>query len=494
MAEKGLTLKVLFQAIDEMSGPLQKIGVALDNFNRLSKAAAASARATAAIGAVSVAGAAAGNKLIEQTNAAVAAAAPIDEALTRLKQLAPALDSARAAKDAFNLVNEYGIASMSDEIDALARATQFYSNYDDALKAADAANRLAAATHSTAIDALNQIGAIAKTSGEPVDALADKLAAMWKAAGGAGNLAQVERAWGMAKSHGENLEHFLAVMAEAQKEGISGRSLSTYYEESAPNKKGTTHWSQGTAAIHALLDKQAADIAAIEARIKASEGLAAGMKTTALASPAMQQAREERVGEAAAGARGSGILAQTGTIDKWLTSLKALETNLALAHPQIATSYEDLKAGSGYALKFGSDLGTAYISLKGIGLIFPTFLANLDKFRGIIGAGLEAGAGVAVPTAAALTAGMAAAYATPKFTEAVGAVVHAPEKLGEAIGRGAVNVTHNIAVHLHGSDATPEKAAEVVKKALDAHDAELRGKLKREVDRATAAKERTAFP
>jgi hypothetical protein len=512
MAEKGLTLKVLFKAIDEMSGTLKAIGIGFDNADKFAKQAAQSAKAFAAIGALGLAGNAAGGKLLEQTSAAAQAAAPLDEAITRLKQIAPAIDSGRAAKDAFNLVTQYGVASIDEEVGALTRAVQLYGDYDKAVAATADANRMALATHQPVIDALNQTGAVARTSGQSIDAVTDKLTAMWKAAGGAGNLAQVERAWGMAKEHGETLEHFLAVMAEAQKAGISGRSLSTYYEETAGKKGAAGHYSQSTAAIHALLDKQSADIATIEAQIRKSEGVTKSLAATQAESPVQKAAREQRIGEAEQAAAGAELLKQKGYIDDWVASLKTWETEYALLHPKQVAAVEDLKVASGETATWGGRLLGLVGSLSLLNKVFPTFTASIEALLKAAGGAAEGGAAAAAPVLAPAAAVIAAGYLagpSPRetaFRARVAAtfpagltapVFHAPPMAKPAATTPTtINVTNSPTINIapsSGGDATPAKTAEAVKAALDSHDRELEIKLKTAVDRATTAAERSSF-
>jgi hypothetical protein len=502
MAEKGLTLKVLFQAIDEMSGALKTIGVNLDNFGAAAKRAGASAKAMAAIATTSIAGVAAGSKGIADVSATINAAVPLDEALTRLQQIAPAIDRLRATQDAANQVSEFGVASLNEEVDALTRAMQLYGKYGVAVKAVDAANRLAAATHAPVIDALNQTAAMARSSGQSIDTVSDKLAAMWKAAGGAGNLAQVERAWGMAKSHGENLEHFLAVMAEAQKAGISGRSLSTYYEETS-GKAGATHWSQGTRAIHALLDKQSADIAALQAKIAASEGVAASLAATSIASPAARQAREAQISAAETAVRGSGVLKQAGAIDDVIASIKRSQTAFELASPKVVTFGEDAFAAGSYVAKFGGELMGLALTIAAFNRNFPRVLPAAAAAAAPVGAlgGLTAAATLGGKAQLSEDAARRAAlveWNEPGFKDPVIEEIKNWWKGGGAPATAptTINVTHSptVSVTLAGGDATPEKTATAVKAALDSRDRDLELKLKNAVDRATTARERSAFP
>jgi hypothetical protein len=287
-------------------------------------------------------------------------------------------------------------------------------------------------------------------------------------------------------------------MAEAQKAGISGRSLSTYYEETT-GKGGATHWSQGTQAIHALLDKQAADIAAIEARIRASEGVSASLAATSAASAAFKGQREAQISAAEQAVRGSELLKQKGAIDDVIASLKAHQAALELASPKIVTLGEDAYATAGYVAKLGDEAIGGALLLKSFMTAFPGVLAALKS----IAAAAPAAAPIVIPAAAVAAAALAGpSPAETAFRTRVAAMfpsTPAPTILKPAPAPAraptTINVTHSPTVNVTvAGDATPEKTATAVKAALDSHDRELEIKLKAAVDRAGVAAERSAFP
>jgi hypothetical protein len=238
-----LNLKVLFEAIDEMSGPLRIIGVNLDHMDKAAKAVGVSMRSMGAISVASLGGLAVGNKLTEYANGLSDAAGPLSEATTRLQQVTDAQQALIGRTDALQLVGKFGAATLPQEIDALTAAVQQYHNYDQALAAVAAASRLAVGTHQDLDSTLQMLMKTAANTGEPIDQLADKFANLNKLAGLSGDaggrqMRQMQRAYEMAAQHKVSLDRFLATAAEAQRvlgEGAA-RDLQIYYEED-PNSR-----------------------------------------------------------------------------------------------------------------------------------------------------------------------------------------------------------------------------------------------------------------
>lgn len=355
MAEGGaLNLKVILEAIDEMSGPLKSIGLQLDNVDKAAKAAAKSARDWAAIGAVGVGAGVYGAKLSELAQAHAEQAAAISESLTRFEQLKSGIADSTVKADAFANTMEYGAGTVAQEIDAITDAYKVFGNYTQALDAATAASRLAAATHADLDDTLNMLATTAKNTGEPVDQLADKFAKLYQVAGlsGAGGgqqMRQLERAYAMARESGVSLNQFLATAAEAQRVLGSGaaRDLQEYYEES---KNGRQRSSPRAKAARDLINAHRAEIAAMANQVQDSRGAAAALAAQTLSDPEAQRNLQKLRLQARSGMSGLSLLGQQGYLAQQMAPIQKREVEFEIRHPILGGSIVDTEWAGGKAL------------------------------------------------------------------------------------------------------------------------------------------------
>ncbi len=559
MASRNKTIEVVFSALDKLSPALKSINANFTGFEAGAKAAARTMRNWGAVTELaSLAGEKVGRPRAPRGEGFSAAAEPLDEARTKFLQIAGAQNAAAASHDALTLSNRYGQASWSQELDAITKAYQMYGNYDDAVRAAGAATKLATATHADVGETLTGLATTARNAGVNVDTLADKLAAFYKVAGagggGADQTRQLERALGAAQAHGVGTDKFLAIVAEAEKSGLSARDVMEYFEPARGGKAAhvdkhgklhagaDAHYAERAAAVHELLGKHAADIAALEKTFGTSLGASDKLAAIAADDATQRIKRLHATEDSLKAALGGGILEQQGKIAQFGAELLGWSADFATAHKSFAAAIGDSVTWGGKILQVGGELGQSTVFASGalnayrawrlakageaatdtaeavaaggaatstgilgtaLGAFSAAAAASRAALLGAAGLSLSTAAGVGIAGAAGVFAGheiyehgikgsREEDYLARHLHDTSSAVklrAWAPSKATEIHITGN-HTTVNIEVPAGTSAADAKAVAAAVKKALDEGHGELARKIAKSIDdhRATAAR------
>ncbi|MBF6559542.1 MAG: hypothetical protein IVW56_04550 [Candidatus Binataceae bacterium] len=381
MASRNKTIEVVFSALDKLSPALKSINQNFTGFEAGAKAAARTLRNWGAVTELaSLAGEKVGARLSGIGESFSSAAEPLDEARTKFLQIAGAQNAAAASHEALTLSNRYGQASWAQELDAITKAYQMYGNYDQAVRAAGAATKLATATHADVGETLTGLATTARNAGVDVDTLGDKLAAFYKVAGagggGADQTRQLERALGAAQAHGVGTDKFLAIVAEAEKSGLSARDVMEYFEPARGAKAAhvdkhgklhagaDAHYAARAEAIHELLGKHAADIASLEKTFGASLGASDKLSAIAADDATQRIKRLHATEDSLKAALGGGMLEQQGEIAKWGAELLGWSANFAQAHKTFAAASGEIIGWTGKALEVGGEIGRSAVGIQ----------------------------------------------------------------------------------------------------------------------------------
>ncbi len=432
----ALNLKVFFEAVDKMSGPMKRIGLAFDGMDKAAKASARTIKNWGAVSAVAF-GAFQGSKhLSDAMNRVNQAAEPLAEAKTHFEQVAGAANTAKAGVQAAALARAYGQASWQEEIETLRRAYQLYGNYQDAVKAAAAANKLATATNQDVRETLDQIAISARNAGVPVQVMADKLAALYKVSGNATDsptgLRQLERGYSLAKTQGVSLDKFLAIAALVQKHEGKGatRDLFTYFEQTT-KKGGGLHLSQRSLAVHNLIQSHAKELAAAESALKNSHGVSEQILKKALLDPARQNKIAREKAALLAQGFGAAALPAQAKMNSLIGDIEGWGAKLEIAHPAVTAALSDAALFGSKLVHLGSAAAGAVISIHALS-------AAISALR--LASGAEAAAGGAAEGTTIAAGATAATVGTVGVDAAGGAAwvyymqYKLPNAIGEAIG------------------------------------------------------------